>query len=191
MARFSKKRRGFTFIEVMVVVVLFAVVGVSLFSSFMMGMKVWKKITDVNFAERKVLIAIARLSKELKNSFAYSPIGFFGDNNKVTFANIVGNNITNITYEFSESQGVLYRGRIDMSSAAETEAEDINVARSIVSGIKGFSFWFYGQDSETGNYAFLDNWNYTVSGMPGAVKVSCKVGDDYVLEKIIPIPVAR
>lgn len=183
------KPQGFTFIEMMVVLVLFAVISVSLFSSFVMGMRAWKKITDTNFAERKALLNIARLSKELRGAFGYSKIGFYGSSTHLTFANIIGNQIVNLTYVFLPDEGTLYRYNTSMRQILGFE--EPAPARKIISGVKDFTFEFYGQDYLTGNYTFLDSWNYTVSGIPAGVKVLCVLDDDHDFEKIIAIPVAQ
>ncbi|MFH1691527.1 MAG: type II secretion system protein [Candidatus Omnitrophota bacterium] len=184
-----RNKRAFTFVEMMVVLVLFAVVGVSLFSSFIMGMKVWKRVTDTNFAERKALLGIARLSKELRSCFGYSKIGFSGQAHNITFANIVGDRVINMTYIFIPDEGIVYRYNTSMEQLLGLQ--EPGLPRKIISGIKDFTFKFYGPDQGTGNYTFLDNWNYTISGIPAAVKVFCSVDDDHDLEKIISIPIAQ
>ena len=46
-------RRGFTFVEVLVVIALSAVIGTALLSSYMMGMRVWKRTANPDFSRRK------------------------------------------------------------------------------------------------------------------------------------------
>ncbi len=165
---------------------LFAVISVSLFSSFVMGLKAWKKITSANFSERKALLCIARLSKELKGAFGYTKIGFYGSSTNLTFVNIAGNQIINLTYVFSPEEGVLYRYNTSMRQILGFE--EAAPARKVASGVKDFSFKFYGLDQITGNYTFLDSWNYTASGIPAGVKVLCVLDDGNDYEKIISIP---
>jgi len=95
-----RPKRGFTFVETMIVLALFGILGVALFSSFSMGMKVWKRATSTNLFKRKAVLTLERLSIELRRTFNYPPIAFLGDKAHIEFPGIVANKIYNISYDF-------------------------------------------------------------------------------------------
>lgn len=178
--------RGFTLVETLVVVALFSIIGVSLFSSFSMGMKVWKRAVSPNGSYRKSLVALERLSTELRRTFNYSRIDFLGEKESISFANIFGDRIYNISYAFNGSDGGLYRQSRFMQEISEME--DAAKARKIVGSVKDVTFAFYGFDNEKGHADFLAAWDHSRPGLPAAVKVSLELESGETFEKIILIP---
>lgn len=184
-----EKKRGFTLIEALVVVALFAVIGVSLFSSFYMGLKIWKRASSPRRNYYKALIGLERLSADLRRSTSYPGIGFFGNRTTCSFANIVSDKILNVTYEFDEASGVLARSH--MSRKQMLDFEEPPKPQAVIARLKNFSFGFYGFNVTSGNFTFLDSWNSTAgSGLPKFVKVTVTLEDERELEKYITIPQA-
>ena len=180
---------GFTLVETLIVVALFAVIGVSLLQSFVMGLKVWKAATSPNYSYRKAVIGLERLSSELRQIVNYPTIGFWGERDTCTFANIARDKVYNITYNYSGEDNVFYRTAVSLQELAGQSPA--SPRRKIIPGVKNFSFSFYGYDNTTGNATFLDSWNYTKSSIPLAVKVACTVEDGREFEKVITIPISQ
>ena len=181
--------KGFTFVETMIVLALFAIIGASLFSSMAMGLKIWKRAGTSNFSHRKATLSLERLSAELRQTANYSSIGFYGEKNHLEFPNIVRDKIFNISYTYSPEKKCVVRGSIPKSPAEQTEAK--NTTRTVMVDVKDFVLGFYGPSNETGNFTFLDSWNSTKSGIPSAVKVSLTLEDGKGFEKVITIPIAQ
>ncbi|MFH1223107.1 MAG: type II secretion system protein, partial [Pseudomonadota bacterium] len=110
--RYFNCKKAFTFVETMIVLALFGILGVSLFSSFSMGMKVWKRATSANLIGRKAVLTIERLSMELRRTFNYAPIGFLGDKAHIEFPGIIGNLIYNLSYDFFPEEKCVKRSGI-------------------------------------------------------------------------------
>ncbi len=182
-------KNGFTLVETLIVVALFAVIGVSLLQSFVMGLKVWKAATSPNYSYRKAVIGLERLSTELRQIVNHPTIGFWGARDSCTFANIARDKVYNITYNYSSEDNTFYRTAVSLQELAGTEPA--SPRRKIIPGVKNFSFSFYGYDTTTSNATFLDSWNYTTSGIPAAVKVACTVEDGREFEKVITIPISQ
>ena len=184
--------RGFTVVETMIVLALFGILGVSLFSSFSMGMKVWKKATSTNLFKRKAVLTVERLSMELRRTFYYAPIGFLGDKAHIEFPGIVSNKIYNLSYDFFPEEKCVKRSGISREEMLGMQGtEKGNFSRVVIPGVENFVLNYYGPDDQTGNYTFLESWNNTAAGIPAAVKVSVALEDGTDLEKIIAIPVAQ
>ena len=187
--RHRAPKKAFTFVETMIVLALFGILGVSLFSSFSMCMRVWKRATSTNLFKRKAILTIERLSMELRRAFNYTPIGFMGEKAHIEFPGIVGNKIYNLSYDFFPEEKCVKRSGI---SRQETLGlEEGNFSRVVIPGVKDFALSYYGADNQTGNYTFLESWNNTAAGSPAAVKVAVALEDGTNLEKIITIPIAQ
>lgn len=180
---------GFTFVEIMIVLALFAIISTSLFSSFIMGMKVWKRAAAFSLSQRKALLGLERLSTELRRAYNYPSIGFFGQKDRIEFANIWQDKIFNISYVYSSSE--MSVSRLSRSRQQALGMEEESQSRQIIPNVKEFNLGFYGYDNASGNFTFLDSWNYTVSGIPAAVTVSLTLEDGKTFEKIITIPIAQ
>jgi prepilin-type N-terminal cleavage/methylation domain-containing protein len=182
-------KKAFTLVETLIVVALFAVIGVSLLSSFVMGLKVWKLATSPNYSYRKAIIGLEKLSTELRQTVNYPAIGFWGTSDHCEFANIARDRIYNITYNYSSENNTFYRSALSLEESAGTESPVS--PRKLIPEVKNFSFSFYGYDITTGNATFLDSWNYTKSGIPLAVKVAFVLEDGKEFEKVITIPISH
>lgn len=181
--------KGFTFVETMIVLALFAIIGVSLFSSMAMGLKIWKRAGTSNFSHRKATLSLERLSAELRQTTNYSSIGFYGEKNHLEFPNIIRDKILNISYMYVPQEKCVIRVSTPKVPAGATQEQ--NVTRRAIVDVKDFALGFYGPSNETGNFTFLDSWNSTKSGIPLAVKVSLTLEDGKGFEKVITIPIAQ
>ena len=173
----------------MIVLALFGIIGVSLFSSFTMGLKIWKRATSANVAERKAVIGLERLSTEIRRAAGYPSIGLFGEAAHLDFANIIGDKIYGISYAYAAADKCLYRtATARQPPASETEPV---VSRKIMVGVKDMAFSFFRYNNTSGGVNFVDTWNYTASGMPSAVKVFLVLEDGKEFEKVIEVPIAQ
>ena len=65
--------RGFTFIELIIAVAIFAVIAVSIYSTFNAGIRMWMKTSPMIEADQSLRIFFNTASLDLKNSVAYYP----------------------------------------------------------------------------------------------------------------------
>ncbi len=178
-------KSGFTMIETMVVICLAAVIGASLFSSFIMGLKVWKRTASPDFVHRKVILGLEKFSRDLRCAYDYPSLGFVGEKYVVGFSNVEKDNIWNVTYDFSTQDGCLHRTRTMAGSYNETAQE------KIVCEIDEISFSYPIYKNETKTFDFQESWNYASSGLPTAVRVEAILKDGRVFKKFVTIPVAQ
>ena len=188
-----RREEGFTFVEAMVVLALFAIVGVSLFSSMSMGLSVWKRASSPDFAHRKSLLALERLSTDLRRT-SVLPVLYFGDHflgekTNVTFENVVDDKILQISYIFAAEDKSLSRNTLSLQQ--QRGLESAGKARKLVPDVKDFALSYWGYDSGTKEYAFFDTWNSTKTGYPYAVRVTLTLENGEVFEKTVIIPIAQ
>jgi prepilin-type N-terminal cleavage/methylation domain-containing protein len=194
MSKIARKRTGnaraFTLVETMVVVALFAVIGVSLLQSLTMGMKIWKKATQTNFVYRKSLLGMERLAQDLRQTLDYPAIGFFGDKERLDFAALLREKITNVSYIFNPQEKAVFRSGISRQEALGL-AEAKAAPREVMAGVKELTFVYYGFDPLANNFTFQEAWNSTKSGVPLAVKTTATLESGEIFEKTIAIPISQ
>lgn len=154
-------------------------------------MRIWKRSAGSSYKYRKAIVALERLSTELRSTYNYAPVGFAADNHFITFANINRDKIFNITYNFSEANMSLLRTTMTRQQMLRLDNTTPR-ASIVIPHLKKFSFSFWASDPDTHNLTFVDGakWNVTASGIPSAVKISVTLDDDTLLEKIVNIPIA-
>lgn len=168
---------------------LFAVIGVSLMSSFSMGMRVWKRSADVNIMYRKAVINLERLGQELRAGVNYPYIGFFGSKDHIEFAALLRDKITNVSYAYAPHDKAVSRHAVTMQ--AVLELEEPTPARKVVTGVDNMSFSYGYFDVNSSQYLFLDDWNYTKNGIPLAVKAALTLEGGETFEKTVFIPISQ
>lgn len=180
----TKKKGGFSFVEMMVVLALFALVGVCLSSSFISGLRVYKKAALFGLVGRNRL-NLERLSFDLRRARVYDGIGFCGQPDSVTFASVYNDKIWKISYAFFPEQSAVVRTR-----EAKKNIEggfSAGTARKVLFGIQNWTLSYYGCCKCHRYCGFYPEWNYEWSGIPFAVKVRMVLKGGRIIEKVIPV----
>jgi prepilin-type N-terminal cleavage/methylation domain-containing protein len=184
-------RLGFTFVEMMVVVGLFSVVGVALFTSFSMGLKVWKSAASPNIGQRRALLALERCAQELRQLSPSLAI-LAGEPLSCSFPLIARDRLENVTYAFDLRTGVFSREAALFEGDMEAGGSSL-VKRVLVTGVKDGNFSYFDFEAASGgsagNGTYFESWNATQI-FPKAVRVEMELEDGTRVEKIIVIPSA-
>ena len=125
------RRRGFTFIEMMLVTAIFATLSAAVFTCLSNGIKLWDRGRQL-MSEEDTAIFFDRFSSELRNTFRYSRISFEGGELAVSFPTVVWtpadrvsvranegviDQIGKVRYEFDPEHGTLVRRQANYSQA--------------------------------------------------------------------------
>ncbi len=177
---------GFTFVETMIVLALFSIISMAILSSFTTGMRVWRWATSPKVAYGRAALGFERLCTELRRAVNYPPIGFWGEMDSVTFANVFNGKILNITYRLDQDQGAVIRQASALTSLGDEAAE--GPARPVIRSVKNVRLGYYGViEPRTRQMGFLDAWNYSRSGIPPYVRLTVTWTNDNVSETLVPI----
>ena len=187
LVRLLPAQKGFTFVEAMVVLALAAVIGASLASSFILGMRAWKRATQMNYIDQKALIGLERLCSDVRQVFNDTGIPLTGRADFLEFATISDDKIWHIVYAYSAPDMALLRQRIPKGSS---EAENVS-SRKMLTGATNFTLHFLAVNLSSGNLTSQETWNSTISGLPLGVKVSVALTDGVTYEKTVVIPAAQ
>ena len=191
-----KHNQAFTLIEVLVVVGLFAVIATSLFSSFILGMRVWKRSSIDSYQAQKAVISLERLSQELRQAIIYSEIPFEGEDAEVNFVNVRNNKIYNISYYYSKSDRALYRYApyLEVGEWFDGGFKDTRRdGRAVIKNIQNFSFGYYllnKTDKGIEEVVFAPSWNATPTSMPKAIRLSLRLKGNETFQRILSLPAA-
>ena len=169
-----KKSSAFTFIEVLIVVSVFAVLILALYGILYGGLSVCKRIKEVSFAEGKVVIALERLARDLRQVYECEEeeLKFSGTSNEIHFV-AFGNNTNGLiqsSYMFDKDKNklmVVYENISDV-----LDGRDKKIIREIAS-LKDFKLSYLGFDGVLNEVSVGASWEE--DALPLAVKVEATI----------------
>lgn len=141
------KRKGFTFIELLVSISIFSIIIVSLYSAFRVGLSAYRKGEQIASLNQKIRLCLDSMALDLRNSYKFSDTesGFKAENNKVSFYCLKKKRVSAKSgsfqicrVEYSKGESQLLRGtftsKLAFSDQAQTKAEILldNVVNVII-----------------------------------------------------------
>jgi prepilin-type N-terminal cleavage/methylation domain-containing protein len=165
--------RGFTFVELLIVVAIFSLLSLAVYTTFSSGIRLWRRIQDTNILQRRVFLGLERISQDLRQALDFSKIGFSGKINEVSFPFLSAENeILRVTYFLEEK--TLYRKQESFKDIIE-EKENPKI-KSMVSDIDDLKFSFAYQEEDKKEYTWKDTWDKE-EGIPKIIKMELKAKD--------------
>ena len=200
MTKNIKKNPGFTFIELIIAVTIFAIVAVSIYSTFNAGIRVWLKTSPMIEENQALRIFFNTISTDLKNAVTYydnstvltkpgfgqeyeGEINFEGAPDKISFIAIVNisdtgaslhKELARITYIYDKTNKAVKRL---VATKAEGLKEENAKSVDLLSGIEEKDFGFeYCYKSIISNsdyeYEWKDAWEEkNVRNIPRGIRV--------------------
>jgi len=170
-------RSGFTMIEMVIALSLFAVVVISAYGAFRSGFVAYQRI-ELQLGHRHELdMLVQQIGGELRAAFYYAPIPFEGKSDKIQFParlwryedNQLTEDLYEITYQFRDSQLIKKEQKIKQKFSQERNAE----AESLLplASCK-FQFAYKSRDGELIWKNELSDKPY--QGLPRAVRIMIK-----------------
>lgn len=198
-----KKKSGFTLIELLIVIAIFSLLLLSIYSAFRTGLLSHEKVDAATSLYQKVRLSLSLIEAELKNAFIYDKIDsrFTGSSESMEFFSILDNyektgkvytSIAYIKYKLVDNS--LKRKVMEGMLALKVNPED--EGESFLSGVEELSLQFAALSTVPGKiYEWQDAW--PKSGYPDQkkelpmalkIKLVLKQKDDSLVEfnKIIP-----
>ena len=190
--------KGFSLLELIIAISLFAIVAVTVFSIFNSGIASYKKIDESLFILQNSRIILDRISQDLKNSFLFSQdlSGFIGGPNEVSFfclieeykENQLKKRYAHIYYSFNEDK--IMRLCLKDKDALKDKKELKSLEEPLAEDIKDLTF-NYSYFSDQKDVSWQDSW-LEKEKAPLGVKINLTLfGPDkkrtYNFEKIVYI----
>lgn len=154
MIKIFSKKSGMTFIEVLIVSALIAVVSLSLYHGLNNGLKVWQRSQQL-VVEEDILIFFEKLTKDLHNAYRFSTIAFEGVPSRFAFP-VIQNSViesslneqsqeyteqlSKVEYIFDYNKNTLFRRQANYAQALEDQYAQ---PRAIVKGVSEVVFKYY------------------------------------------------
>ena len=165
---------GFTLIELLLVTVILSIVGLAVYSAFSSGVRVWRRIVK-NIPQEDISIFFERISRDLRNSFQYAGVEFYGAKEKIGFPTLVisqkpevpKHEFGYVTYSLDSSHDSINRTQADYS---QLYRDVVPQARTLVDNIEHLTFQYYSYDSDEEKYYWKSVWEEK-ENLPVAVKI--------------------
>src|SRR3990167_4975623 len=190
MVRTVLSKKGFTFIELVLVMVILGVVGLAVYGTFANGLNIWKRITQQSQPE-DINVFFEKITFDLRNSFNLTGIRFRGGNTRVTFPTRtkfiddeqLKESIGQVTYAFNGRTKT-----IDQNAASYSDVfyKRAGQKRILAEDIHSLRFEYYIFDPNRKKYEWAQSWQdedqpfgvEAEENLPLIVKVELAVEDD-------------
>jgi len=186
--------RGFTLTEILLVAALLSVLGLSVYSAFNNGIKIWKRVVK-NVIEEDISIFFEKISRDLRNSFQYSLMEFEGAQQRIAFPTL----IVSKSSKYEIGYVAYFEDSIDNSINRQQQNysqlyKGINPTPSkLVKNIENLTFQYYYYDAERDETSWESSWE-DKENLPLAVRVKVEFYEDNEeksLVKSISVPVCE
>lgn len=190
--------KGFTLIEVVLVVSLISMVGLAVYHSIANGLRIWER-SQRFVGEEDIAIFFDKLSQDLHNAFPYSLISFEGKEDSMSFPTIVRtpadkkrssrrqdyvDQIGQVKYYFDFMHHSLFRQQANYSQALNRKFGRKQLLATPVQSVR-FSYYYDVEDE-------LDIKGPEEGELPSAVQVEVELfdttGQKTTMMRLIPIP---
>ncbi len=178
-----RKSFGFSLIEILLVVSLIAMIGLAIYSAFSTGLKVWERGKHFGI-EEDIAIFFDHISEELRNSFRFSRIPFYGRSQRLAFVTIVKtlsgskinaeedsyiSQIGKVEYEFDVLKDQFLKREADYGQAMQGKYSEKGVILKSIRNIE-FKYYFLTRQGE---------WHSTqiVDQLPAVVTIEIEYAD--------------
>lgn len=174
----SQARRGFSLLELMVVIAIVGLVAGVVLAAFSGGIRVWESANALTRVEQEAYFGSENVRRDLANTFAFHDLGIAGEQSFVSFPGLVpavdddGNEsfrVGTIKYLHDNYEKQLYR-----LAWPYPEQEDNAFREVLASGVEAVFFQYLkpGADVEDG---WTGSWQ-TPTNFPAAVAVEMSFG---------------
>ena len=192
-----RKKSAFTFIEVLLVITLMAVISIAIYNGIANGIKVWRKAYQI-VGEEDVLVFFEKITQDLKNTVPFSQIGLKGTKDKIAFPAVVRtlgdprtelrdqyiDQIGKVEYAFDKTHQQLLRRQANYSQALKNSFGKEDLLMEHVSAVE-FRYFYKVKN----RYEWKDKIEEVI---PSSVYVAVEFGknrDKRKMQKVINLPV--
>ena len=177
-------QKGFTLIELLIALSIFAVIAVTMYSTFFAGISVWKRSGDNSGIYQDIRVSFDDIARDLKNMIYFtkdeeSAYAFVGMPQKVIFMTLdeyatesmeAGKEVVKVSYSFDDAKGELIKERSDISAGFDIEKA---VKETLLKNVEDFKFEYcYHSGDEEEPYLWQEEWKDEEERIPRGVRVT-------------------
>lgn len=197
----KKNKTGFTFIELMLAVSIFAIVAVVIYSTFNTGISAWKKAEVAQNLYQDIRLTLDKMAEDLENAVKYSEkenfSNFEANQNSISFYSLeevftglpkvpAHPELRKISYSLSGSM----LQRLDETIPELLQEKPVAQPEEMSAKISELNFSYYYIDKTTSpaSYKWDNVWDWPLD-IPRGVKIGLKVvGEEKSFVKYVFIP---
>jgi prepilin-type N-terminal cleavage/methylation domain-containing protein len=192
-----RHRRGFTFVEIMLVTAIFAALSAAIFTCLSNGIKLWDRGRQLMVQEDAVIF-FDRFSSDLRNTFNYSKFYFVGGEQSLAFPTMVWtpadrvsvrafeglmDQMGRVRYMYDAEHGTIVRSQANYSQALREEWGADEIVVPLVKSVRFYYFYTASKDPSMS----VDEGDDIPSGVE--VELVIPSGkEDKVLKRYIALP---
>ncbi|MFH1578368.1 MAG: type II secretion system protein GspJ [Candidatus Omnitrophota bacterium] len=179
---------GFTLIEMLVVLTMFSLIGLAIFTTLANGINIWQRMNQT-VKQDDINIFFDRIAGELRNTFEFSTIGFQGNQDKIAFVTLVTTEGPGGFYETGIGQVAYFYIKGDeqlnkrVRSYSQTFEGDSGNNQTLLDDVRSLEFAYYFYDQKAKEYLWQEEC--IGEGLPLAVRIKLELRSDQQIEMII------
>lgn len=178
-------KKGFTLIELFITASITAVISLAIFSAFAAGLKIYERLSHQGKKQVESSIFIEKMERDLRNTFEFSGIDFYGEAQRVDFAakvrvaeqEGVRDSLAKISYYFDSAAHNLTRQEYFYPRLLIGEAAEAGRYEQLA-GIESVEYSYYYYDPETETFNWKDTWVIADGEENGEIESAAPQGDD-------------
>lgn len=189
-----RSAKGFTLIEMLVVVSLVALTGLCVFSMFNSAVDLMRRISRT-VIEEDVAIFLEKIDREISNQVAFTGIPSEGESQKMSFFTPLenGRGVGKIRYFFNSSRNSFSRQELTLSHVFKEEEVS---SSPMLEGVQDMSFKYLSYNEEEETYLWLPEWVFEEQEgkIPFAIRIwfnYVRGGEVYGFQRTVWIPIAQ
>jgi prepilin-type N-terminal cleavage/methylation domain-containing protein len=186
-------RRGFSLLELMVVVAILGLVAGVVVASFSGGLRVWESARVLTHVEQEVYFGVENVRRDIANTFAFHDIKFAGSEREVSFPavfEVPGEDgepelrIGTVKYQYSGDDRTLMRLAWPYPGVEDSADREI-----IAEGVESVRFRYRGGPDSASGSEWIGTWQHPTN-FPAAVNIELKLsemGPALAIDRDIPL----
>ncbi len=183
-----RNKYSFTFIEMLIVLVIFSIIGLVVFTSLSNGINIWQRL-NIMSKQEDVNIFFERFISELRNTFEFNAIRFLGEKDKISFACLVpirsidkgqGLSVGQVVYRYDKRTRSLIR---EDKNYSQIYSGGDGYETTLLDDVLSLKLSYYFFDDLAREYFWQEEWQ--AEDFPLAVRIELEFGNKRVKERAI------
>jgi len=162
----TKRLPGFTYIELLIAMLIFSLVAISIYLSFNVGIRAWQKGEGSYRTRQEARYMLGMASRELRAAVNSQVIVFSGQADSLSFCR-ASSGIFRVTYAFDGAEKSVYRV---LQTYKDNASGGAGTRSRLASGISGIKFQY--SYKKEGKLVWEDSWPEDNQAVPFGVKIS-------------------
>lgn len=173
----ARHKRGFTFIEVIIVISILSIISLVIYTSFSKGINIWQMVNEKS-PEEDMNILLDKFSFDLRNTFKFTGINFSGHEDGIEFPVLLNSprfhkkSVGKVVYSYDSNTNLLNKEEVDFNQIYEDKK---GLIKHSLKNVKSFKFQYYTYDKGRKEYLWQDEW--AKEGLPLAVRIYLEIKD--------------